>query len=132
MTPIIQQLRHDAEEGNRDPLEILIELRAFASEIDEAIDAVTPLAVAQADKHPGKSFEFHGFVIEKRDGTRRWSYPAFTPYENLKAKAKGYEDMMKQVQATGAQLYDAESGELVPAAIVSVSKPTIAIRGLKK
>ena len=131
MTPIIQQLRHDAEEGNRDPLEILIELRELESELDEAITAVTPLAVNQADKHPGKSFTFHGLIIEKRDGTRRWSFPDFTPYDSLKAKAKAYEDMMKQVQATGAQLYDAESGELVPAAVVSVSKPTIAIKGVK-
>ncbi len=132
MTPLIQQLRHDAEEGNRNPLEILIELRSLASELDEAIDAVTPLAVNEADKYPGKSFTFHGLTIEKRNGTSRWTYPDFGPYSQAKARAKALEELMKQVKNTGVSLVDTETGEMVPPADVTVSAPTIAIKGARK
>ena len=131
MIPFIQQLKLDAEEGNRDPLEILIELRELESELDEAITAVTPLAVNQADKHPGKSFTFHGLIIEKRDGTRRWSFPDFAPYVQTKNRQKALEELMKQVSHTGVSLVDSETGEMVPAATVTYSKPTIAIKGVK-
>ena len=128
----IWSLHNDVMEGNINPLSARLALKALAEQLDEVIDAVHVLAVQEAEKHPGKQFDFEGFVIEKRAGTSRWSFPDFTPYSQAKARAKGLEDLMKQVRHSGVSLVDAETGEIVPAADLTYTKETIAIKGGKK
>ena len=128
----IWSLHNDVMEGNINPLSARLALKALAEQLDEVIDAVHVLAVQEAGKYAGKQFDFEGFVIEKRAGTSRWSYPSFTPYNIAKDRAKGLEDLMKQVRHSGVSLVDAETGEVVPPADVTYSKETIAIKGGKK
>jgi len=123
----IQSILFDVNEGNVNALEAYISLKALASELEDIIDTIQPLAVQAASQHGGKRFTIAGVTVEKREGTRRWSYPDYTPYNLAKEKAKSYEKMMQQVATNGAVIADAETGEIVPAAVCTFSKETIAI-----
>ena len=127
----IYAVQSDVNEGNINALEAWLRLKPLASQLDEVIDAIQPLAIQQGDNYSGKQFEAYGFRLEKRDGTRRWSYPDFTPLSAAKERAKALESMMQSVSASGSQIVDAETGELVPAAVCTYSKQTIAIKGVK-
>lgn len=126
----IQSILFDVNEGNVNALTAYISLKALASELEEIIDTIQPLAVQSASQHGGKRFTVHGVTVEKREGTRRWSYPEFTPYLQAKAKAKELEKLM-QSASTGLVIADAESGEMIPAAVCTFTKETIAILGAK-
>jgi ribosomal protein L22 len=127
----IYAIQADVNEGNINALEAWTKLRLLASQLDEVIDTLQPLAVQQADNYNGKQFEAFGVKFEKREGTRRWSYPEFTPLMQAKERAKAIESLMQNVYATGKELVDMETGELIPAATCTFSKPTLAIKGAK-
>jgi hypothetical protein len=127
----IQSIYADVTEGNVNALEAYISLKALASELEDIIDTIQPLAIQAASQHGGKRFTISGVTVEKREGTRRWSYPEFTPYNQAKEKAKAYEKVMQSVFNTGANMVDAETGEVIPAAVCTFSKETIAILGAK-
>jgi hypothetical protein len=123
----IQSIYADVTEGNVNALEAYISLKALASELEDIIDTIQPLAIQAASQHGGKRFTISGVTVEKREGTRRWSYPEFTPYNQAKAKTKELEKLMQTVALSGSILADAETGEIVPAAVCTFSKETIAI-----
>ncbi len=123
----IQSIAFDVNEGNENALQAYILLKALASELDSIIDEIQPLAIQAASQHGGKRFTVLGVTVEKREGTRRWSYPEYTPYNVAKTKAKELEKLMQQVATTGSTIADAETGEIVPPALCTYSKETIAI-----
>jgi len=83
----IQSILFDVNEGNVNALEAYISLKALASELDSIIDEIQPLAIQAASQHGGKRFTVSGVTVEKREGTRRWSYPEFTPYNQANQKS---------------------------------------------
>jgi hypothetical protein len=127
----IYAIQADVNEGNINALEAWTKLRLLASQLNDVIDTIQPLAVQQGDNYQGKQFDAYGVKFEKRDGTRRWVYPDFTPYTQTKERAKALESLMQNVFATGKELVDMETGELVPPASCTFSKPTLAIKGVK-
>jgi hypothetical protein len=127
----IYGLLNNVNEGYVNALQAYVLLKELSGKVEEIIDTIQPLAVQESEKYEGKQFKAFGVLIEKRDGTRRWSYPDFTPYNAAKERAKALEALMQNVANTGAQLVDAETGEVVPAAKCTYSKPTIAIKGVK-
>ena len=128
MTQQIAHITQQVEEGWLNPLEALIELRRIADIVEQAIDYVKPLAVDKATDWKEKTFTFKGVEVRKMDGTRRWSYPDFAPYVEVKAKAKALEGLMQKVSESGAELFDSATGELVPPATVTYSAPTFALK----
>lgn len=128
----LQVIKGNLDEGYVDPLAAWLAFRAIASEAEALAKEVQALAVGAGDNYPGKRFMAHGFEFEKREGTTRYTYPAFTPYDAAKGKVKALEEMMKKVAASGMEVVDAETGEVVPAAVKSVSEPTLAVKGLAK
>jgi hypothetical protein len=127
----IQSIAFDVNEGNENALQAYILLKALASELDNIIDEIQPLAIQAASQHGGKRFTINGVTVEKREGTRRWSYPDYTPYNLAKSKAKELEKLMQTVAISGSVLADAETGEIVPPAVCTFTKETIAILGAK-
>jgi hypothetical protein len=128
---LIYAIQADVNEGNINALEGWTKLRSLASQLDAVIDEIQPLAVQQGDNYPGKQFEAYGLKFEKREGTRRWSYPDWTPYSKAKESIKQMESLMQNVYATGKEVVDMETGELIPPASCTFGKPTLAIKGLK-
>ena len=64
------QLSQQVVSGDVDALKAYIQLKQAEKEIAEAIKVVQPLAIDEADKYSGKTFQAFGAIIEKKNGAQ--------------------------------------------------------------
>lgn len=122
----IMQLVNQVLNGETDALKAYIELKRIEKELEFAINQVQPLAISEADKYPGKSFEMFGAFIEKKNAPARWDYSMVTAYQQQKAKL---DYIQKIAQAGGG--YDSETSEEIAAAAKVEGKSTITVKFAK-
>jgi hypothetical protein len=67
---IVQSVRN----GNEDPLDVLLQVRAMEKALKIILDNVKPFAEREAEKYPGNKFEFRGNEFAKCDVKTEYDY----------------------------------------------------------
>jgi len=126
---IINDIVKDVQEGHLEALAAYARLKTLDAQVKEAISEVFDLALEEAEQHD-KTFKQHGYVFERRNGRRSYSFNHIPEYKEAKAFVKEMEDKYKDAQAQsekGNTLVD-ENGEVLPMAKVTYSKDSIIVR----
>lgn len=61
------QLIDSVKQGEANPIEVLVQLKAMEKVIGRVLKEIQPNFVTESEKHPEKSFEFNGAKIEKAE-----------------------------------------------------------------
>src|SRR5687768_15208997 len=70
------QLIESVKNGEVNPIEILVQLKAFEKVSERVIKEIKANVMSEAGKYPGSSFEFHGNKIEKSELGTKYNYDA--------------------------------------------------------
>ena len=116
-------LAEKAKEHEVDPLNAYIELKTALSELTDAIESLTPLAIEQRLKYGKENLIRNGFMVEYSEGTPRYSYKHFEAWAKQSEELKAIEEMMKQSAKLGRVILDEETGEVIEPAKVTYTKP---------
>ncbi len=117
-----KELAQQAVDGERNALQVFIELKQAEADLKYAMAVVQPLAIDEADKYAEKSFKAFGAIIEKRSSPSTWDYTQVAAFNAAKARL---EYIQKIAQAGGGA--DSDTGEVIDKAIKISGKSTIAI-----
>lgn len=119
----LKQKTQQVIDGYLNPLEFYIELKKIEKQLKESFDIVQSLAIIEADKFNGKSFEFKGAIIEKKNGASTWNYENVNAFLQCKEKL----NYIQKVSQLGGGI-DPETGEEIGKAIKVEGKSTISVR----
>jgi hypothetical protein len=68
------QLIQSVKEGEANPIEVLITLRALEKVSERVVKEILPNSLREAGNYPGSSFEFNGNKIEKAELGTKYDY----------------------------------------------------------
>jgi hypothetical protein len=114
---VIQSVR----EGEINPLTVLVQLRAMEQASERILKEIKANIMAEADKYPGKSFEYMGNQLTKAEHGTKYDYSVccdpilnelLTEQEKIAAKVKARQERLK-AQTTPETIIDPTSGEIV-------------------
>jgi hypothetical protein len=112
------------EHGKTNPLVAYTELKKFSDLIAWMMDQVKDAAVEERRKFGKEEVIKNGFKIELASGRKIWKYDSSQRWNELNQKRKLYEELMQKAYS-GAEIADAETGEIIPAAELTFSRDTI-------
>ena len=124
-----KKIADKAIEGHSDPLIAYAELRAYKTEIEEALKELEPVALEESAKY-GKSFELHGIKFERRNGATRYDFMHIERWQHLNTQLKNFEKSSKQAWAAskqGAHYVDG-NGEEVQCPRVMYNKDSLIVK----
>lgn len=107
--------------GNVNPLTVLIQLRAMDKASERILKEIDQYIMNEADKYPGKSFEFMGNQITKAEHGTKYDYSVcadpvlndlLAEQEKIAAKVKARQERLKS-QTTPETIIDPNTGEVV-------------------
>lgn len=107
------------DEGEMNPLHVLIQLRAMEKASDRILKAIKENMLNEADKYPGTSFEFMGNKIEKAElGTKydysKCNHPKWNELtaeiNELKKELLETESFLKAIKSP-LEIFNSETGE---------------------
>ena len=109
----IEELVQNAIDGIEDPLKAYAIITDINKTSKKALDQIKDLALNEAEKHGGKTFESDGFIFEKRAGGRSWSFKGIEEVEKKEQELKDVKEKYKLAFSSrekGMDTYDPESG----------------------
>lgn len=115
------QLIESVKNGEVNPIELLVVLKAFEKVSDRVLKEIKDNAITEAQKHPGTSFEWNGNKIEKSELGTTYNYsvcndPVFNQRLQIADEAtkqlKERQDFLKSLKEP-LTLVDEGSGEVV-------------------
>lgn len=133
------QVIESVRNGEANPLEVLIILKAFEKAQERIIKEIRENFVTEAGKYPETSFEFNGAKIEKVEVGTKYNYAICNDpiYKNrleiaekAKEKLSERETFLKAIKEP-INIVDEETGELIkiiPALKTSTSSLKVSIR----
>lgn len=91
------QIIKSVQNGDANPLEVLVMLRALELLSKEVIEQIEENIVTAAEKYSEKKFEVFGAVVEKSENGTRYNYlqTGDVEYERLHAEAKTANERLK-------------------------------------
>lgn len=106
------------EDGNKDALELLVELKRLENELKLVKEQISQAAEEELYNYPKAKAEAFGATIELRKSAGRWSFKEIDAYNETKAALKAIEDQAKdayKASVKGQHLYDENGVEVTPA-----------------
>ena len=70
----------EVESGNANPLEVFIRIAILEKSLSEAKEAIKAAAISESEKY-GKSFEFLGVKVERKEAGTKYDYSACNDIE---------------------------------------------------
>ena len=107
---------------------------AFISRVEKAAEplkkSVKAIAMERAlefgaDKAP---VQYHGHSFELRRGGSMYSYKHIGSWATAEAEKKRLEELAKAAAKIGAEVPDAETGEMIPPAIVTYKEDSLIVK----
>lgn len=95
------EITDEAIQGNKDPLEVYVELKKIEKTLEMCIESVKPQAIREADNYGEKSFERYGVTITKSRAAGRWDYKGIDQWSKQKEKLSLIEELAKQAYKLG-------------------------------
>jgi hypothetical protein len=126
----LQNYAEAVENGQTNPLSAYVEMKAMAEMIASIMDKVKDQAIEERRKYGKEEVIKNGYKIELANGRKIWKYDTSQRWQQINAQRKTYEELMQKAYA-GAQIADAETGELIPAAELSFASDTIRLTEMK-
>lgn len=124
----IAQIAHQISEptlnGEEDPVEMYIKIRALQEILKQAEKNIKEVALVEAEKYEKNASKFN-ISFEYMNGRRNWDYSSDTRYNELRRDLKDRENFLKTLKEPVA---DPETGELIQPIIPKCSKDTIKIQ----
>lgn len=117
------KLASEAQEGDVDALDAYIQLKLALSELTDAVESITPLAIDQRLKYGKENLVRNGFLVEYSEGTPRYSYKHYSGWYQISEQLKAVEEMMKQSAKLNKAIVDEQTGEVIEPAKVTYTKP---------
>lgn len=111
-TRALEQMVQDVHDGNENPLKAYGILKGLEGKIKKYLEEVKGAALDEADKRQEKVFEDSGFIFEKRQGRKMYSFKGIQEYEVAKNHVKEVEEKYKKMLSSGIEV-DEETGEVV-------------------
>lgn len=107
--------------GEINPLAVLVQLRAMEQASERILKEIKPNIMAEADKYPGKDFEFAGNKITKAEHGTKYDYSVCNDpvLDDLIEQAKVLNEKVKtrqerlKAQTTPESILDPMTGEVV-------------------
>jgi hypothetical protein len=118
------------ENGQTNPLTAYIELYQFSDLIDAMMEKVKEQAIEERRKFGNEEVVKNGYKVELGKGRRIWHYDHSKRWNELNQSRKMYEDLMQKA-TMGAQIADAETGEMVERAQVTFTNDFIRLIEVK-
>jgi len=125
---IAQQLTDRINEGEFNPVEAHIKLKAIVKALEVTIKATEQTVADEASKY-GKTFFAFGAEITLKEGSLTPNYDEDPIYADLKAQMKAREELLKIAfrQAGKTAIFEELTGEQVPVCTAKATKPSIAV-----
>jgi hypothetical protein len=125
---IAQQLTDRINDGEVNPVEAHIKLKAIVKACEVAIKQTEQTVADEAAKY-GKTFQAFGAEITLKEGSLTPNYEEDPIYADLKAQLKAREELLKIAfrQAGKTAIYDESTGEQIPVCTAKGTKSSIAV-----
>jgi hypothetical protein len=125
---IAQQLTDRINDGEVNPVEAHIKLKAIVKALEATIKATEQTVADEASKH-GKTFRAFGAEITLKEGSLTPNYEEDEVYADIKAQLKDREEILKLAfrQAGKTAIFDKRTGEQVPVCTAKATKASIAV-----
>ena len=125
---IAQQLTDRINDGEVNPIEAHIKLKAIVKALEATIKATEQTVADEASKH-GKTFSAFGAEITLKEGSLTPNYEEDEVYADLKAHMKAREELLKIAfrQNGKTAIFDESTGEHVPVCSAKATKASIAV-----
>jgi hypothetical protein len=125
---IAQHLTDRINEGEVNPVEAHIKLKAIVKALEVTIKATEQTVADEAFKH-GKTFQAFGAEVTIKEGSLTPNYEEDAVYADLKAQLKAREELLKIAfrQAGRTAIFDETTGEQIPVCTAKATKSSIAV-----
>ena len=125
---IAQQLTDRINDGEVNPVEAHIKLKAIVKALEATIKATEQTVADEASKH-GKTFSAFGADIQIKEGSLTPDYTYDQVWSDLQASMKGREEQLKMAFRNAGKMtvIDEATGEVVPVCPAKGTKPSIAV-----
>ena len=125
---IAQQLTDRINEGEVNPIEAHIKLKAIVKALEATIKATEQTVADEASKH-GKTFRAFGAEVTLKEGTLTPNFEEDEVYADLKSQMKAREELLKIAvrQAGKTAIFDESTGEQIPVCTAKATKASIAV-----
>jgi len=118
------------ENGQTNPLAAYTELYRFSDLIESMLDKVKEQAIEERRKYGKEEVIKNGYKIELTNGRKLWYYGDSKRWNELNNSRKMYEELMQKA-TFGAQIADAETGEMVERAELKFAADSIRLIEVK-
>ena len=118
------------ENGQTNPLAAYIELYRFSDLIEEMLDKVKEQAIEERRKYGKEEVIKNGYKIDLINGRKLWYYGHSKRWNELNDSRKMYEELMQKA-TFGAQIADADTGEMVERAELKFAADSIRLIEVK-
>ena len=125
---IAQQLTDRIKDGEVNPIEAHIKLKAIVKALEATIKATEQTVADEASKH-GKTFRAFGAEVTLKEGTLTPNFEEDEVYADIKAQLKDREEILKLAfrQAGKTAIFDERTGEQIPVCTAKATKASIAV-----
>ena len=118
------------ENGQTNPLAAYTELYRFSDLIESMLDKVKEQAIEERRKYGKEDVIKNGYKIDLINGRKLWYYGHSKRWNELNESRRMYEELMQKA-TFGAQIADAETGEMVERAELKFANDSIRLIEVK-
>ena len=118
------------ENGQTNPLAAYTELYRFSDLIESMLDKVKEQAIEERRKYGKEEVVKNGYKIDLINGRKLWYYGHSKRWNELNESRRMYEELMQKA-TFGAQIADAETGEMVERAELKFANDSIRLIEVK-
>lgn len=128
-----EQTAEGAASGREDVLSHFSEMRAIIAAATDALKAIEPLAIEEAEKYPGKTFEHGGLTFTRTEGRRAFKFDHLKEWADAKHTLSTIEERAKNaaLQMEKKLVLASDEGEVFEPAIITYGKPSLSISKVK-
>jgi len=129
MMLFVDAVKQAVNGGEVDPLSVYVRAKAIGKAMEMIIGEIEDQAMAEAMRHPGKSFEFDNAQITKKEGAELPDVSFDATWMELKQAVKDREDLLKMAfkNRDKIAIVHPDTGEVVPVMPAKPYKSSLSI-----
>lgn len=119
--------------GDLNALQGFADMRAVIAAAQDALKEIEELALAEAEKYPGKTFEHGGLTFTRTEGKRAFKFDHLKEWADTKRTLSTIEERAKNaaLQMEKKLVLASDDGEVFEPAIITYGKPSLSISKVK-
>lgn len=119
----MEQIIKDVLDGNKNALQIFVDLKRSEKEIKNALDQIKDLAIIEAETYSEKVFKEYDAEITMKSGGGTWDFKHLDWFKDFKDK----QEQAKLAYKATATMVD-DDGEIIDPAVFNPNSETISIK----